>query len=94
MEEMFEIEVETLFMPDENGNDVEYAICDDFEFEGKKYIVLCKVEGDAISDEDEIYMYEEDGEELLISSIEDEAEEEKVLAYYDQLCEEFDEDEE
>ena len=65
-----EVEIETIVMTDEEGNDIEYVIIDEFEDDGTSYLVMVKAD-DAEEDEaeavifkqveasDEEYVYEE-----------------------------------
>lgn len=81
-EEMMELE--TLLLPDENGNETEYAILDTFDFEDKLYMVICEVENNTIDDENaELLRYTvaEDGG-FILDSIEDEEEFNRAVAYY------------
>ena len=80
-EEMMELE--TILLPDENGNEQEYAILDTFDFEEKLYMVVCLVEDNAINDDDaELLRYTVDGEDIILDSIEDEEEFNRAVAYY------------
>ena len=89
------IEIETITMPMEDGTEQEFAILDDFEFEGKTYIVVSMIKDDDIDEDIYIYGYQEDGDDVIIDYIEDDEEYEKVCAAYDELCEaEWEEDEE
>jgi len=72
------------FTYDLNGKIMEWAITDNFEFEGKKYIVCAEVIGDALSDEG-LYLFEsvsEDGEEITVKNIDSEEEYERVVDAY------------
>lgn len=82
-EEFFD--VDTLLVTEDDGTETEYAVLDKFSFEDKKYTVLAVITGDSIGDEDLLFAYEEEGEDMIISNIEDDAEFERVSAYYDQL---------
>ena len=86
-------EVDTIFIPNDEGGEDEYAILDEFEFEGKKYMVLSEIEADDTLGEDEyLYAYTEDGDDIELSEIEDDEEFDKVTAYYDSLMQEEDEE--
>lgn len=89
-EEMFE----TLLIPMEDGTEIECAILDDFEVLGKKYIIVGTIEGDELTDEEYLYSYEEEGEDIIISSIEDDDELEAVYAEYEKLIAEAEAEEE
>lgn len=80
-EEMMELE--TILLPDEDGNEQEYAILDTFNFEERQYMVICEVEGDTIDDENaELLRYRVENEEIILDSIEDEDEFNRAVAYY------------
>lgn len=77
------LELETILLPDEDGNDQEYAILDTFSFEDKQYMVICQVEGDTIDDSDsELLRYTVEGEDMILDSIEDDEEFNRAVAYY------------
>lgn len=80
-EEMMELE--TILLPDEDGNEQEYAILDTFNFEERQYMVICQVEGDTIDDANsELLRYRVEGEDIFLDSIEDDNEFERAVAYY------------
>jgi len=89
-EEMFE----TLLIPMEDGTEMECAILDDFEVLGKKYIVVGPIEGDELTDEEYLYSYEEEGEDIIITSIDSDEELEAVYAEYEKLIAEAEAEEE
>ncbi|MBR3392587.1 MAG: DUF1292 domain-containing protein [Firmicutes bacterium] len=92
-DEQLNFEVDTIFIPNDEGGEDEYAILDEFEFEGKKYMVLSEIEADDTLGEDEyLYEYTEDGDDIELSEIEDDEEFDKVTAYYDSLMQEEDEE--
>jgi len=68
------------------GKEIELAIVDRFEFEGKTYAVSALVEGDEIS-EDGLFVYriEGEGESAEISKIEDPDEYSRVADAYAQI---------
>lgn len=86
------MEVETVFIPMEDGSEMECAILDQFELDGKQYMIVASVDNDELSDEDYVYSYTEDEDGLLISSIDDDEEFQRVADYYDQLCQEEEEE--
>ncbi|MCL2575350.1 MAG: DUF1292 domain-containing protein [Defluviitaleaceae bacterium] len=53
-----EIEIESIVMTDEDGNDVEYMIIDEFEQNGTNYLVMIRME-DIDSDEVEAVIFKE-----------------------------------
>lgn len=72
-----------------DGKEVEYAITEEFDFEGKHYILCGVVEGDEIHDE-EVYMFRAVMEEndITVESIETEEEYDRIVeAYYAALVE-------
>lgn len=67
---------------DKNGNEVEMAVVDEFEVDGKSYVAAGLIEGDTIS-EDGVYIYRvKDGEDFDVEKIENEEEYEKVAEAY------------
>ena len=81
-------EVDTIVLTEDDGTTTEYAVLDKFSFEGKDYTILAEVNGEDIADDEFIYTYETEGEDMIISSIEDDDEFERVSAYYSSLGEE------
>lgn len=80
-EEMVEYDT---FTYDLNGKVMEWAITDEFEFEGKKYIVCAEVVGDSLSEEG-LYLFEkveDDGEEITVKNIDSEEEYDKAVDAY------------
>ena len=78
------------FTYDLNGKVMEWAITDEFEFEGKKYIVCAEVVGDSLSEEG-LYLFEslsDDGKEITVSNINSEEEYERVVDAYCAMSEE------
>ena len=82
------MEVETVFIPMEDGTEMECAILDTFELDGKQYMIVSAIDDDALADEDYVYSYTEDSDGLLISSVDDDEEFARVSEYYERLCEE------
>lgn len=76
-------ELETITLFDEAGNEVDYMIDDEFEFQGKTYLVLCE------NDESEdalLYFIEECGEDdFVLKAVEDDDEFDEVSEYYNSL---------
>ena len=72
-----------------NGKTMEWAITEEFEFEGKTYIVCAEVIGDALSDEG-LYLFEgiSEGEEITVRNIDSEEEYNRVVDAYCELSEE------
>lgn len=90
-EEMLEFSVITLPMDD--GTEQEFAIMDEFEFNGSMYMVVSAVNGDEIEDDMFLYRFREDGDDLIVDYIDDEEEYAAAVAAYEELCElEDDED--
>ena len=72
------------FTFDMNGKVTEWAITDEFDYEGKKYIVCAEVIGDTLSDEG-LYLFESvslEGDEITVQNIASEEEYDKVVEYY------------
>ena len=76
---------DTVMITVSSGADKEFAIMDEFDFEGKHYIVVSPVEGNQVQEGLYIYSAVVSGEELEVSRIEDAEEFEKVSAYYEAL---------
>ena len=76
------VEYET-FTYELNGKTMEWAIIEEFEFEGKTYIVCAEVLGDELSDEG-LYLFEgtSEGEEITVRNIDSEEEYNKVVDAY------------
>ena len=86
-EEMY-IEIDTIMIPLEDGTEMECAIMDEFEAEGRGYIVLSPIEeGDQIGEDEYLYRYEEDGDDMILSYIDDDAELERISDLYAEMCE-------
>lgn len=69
-----------------NGKDIEFAITEEFDFEGKHYILCGEVTGDEINDE-EVYLFRAvmEDTEITVESIETEEEYDRIVeAYYAQ----------
>ncbi len=71
------------------GKTMEWAITEEFEFEGKTYIVCAEVIGDELSDEG-LYLFEgiSEGEEITVRNIDSEEEYNRVVDAYCNLSEE------
>ena len=82
-----EMSFETFILPMEDGTEQEFAILDEFEFEGKGYILVSAVEDDELSEELVLYNCEYDGEDMIINYIEDETEYKRVAEAYDAMAE-------
>lgn len=66
-----------------NGKTMEWAITEEFEFEGKTYIVCAEVVGDELSDEG-LYLFEgvSEGDEITVRNIDSEEEYNRVVDAY------------
>lgn len=85
-----EMEMETMFLTLDDDTEVECGILGVFAvegIEGKEYIALLPLEDETVL----LYQYEEDGEEVELSVIEEDAEFDKVSEAFYEL---FDEEEE
>lgn len=89
-------DIETIFVPGEDGSEIECAIMDEFECDGKNYMVVAEITADGeVSEDDWIFrIEEEEGEDIFISSIEDEEEWAKVSAAWEAILAEEEDDEE
>lgn len=86
--EMEEMETMTLTLDDDT--ELNCGIIGVFEVDGVEYIALLPEDDDTVL----IYQYNEDGEEVELSLIEDDDTFEKVSQAFDDLWEDEDEDEE
>lgn len=82
------VEYET-FTYELNGKSMEWAITEEFAYEGKNYIICGEVLGDEISDEG-LYIFEgtSEGEEITVKNIETEAEYNRIVEAYCKHCDE------
>lgn len=66
-----------------NGKTMEWAITEEFEFEGKTYIVCVEVIGDTLSEEG-LYLFEgiSEGDEITVRNIDSEEEYNRVVDAY------------
>ena len=78
---------------EEPGEEMEFALVDGFDYKDKSYSVLVTVT-DNEEEAEMVIMEEIEGEngEILLASI-DENIEDEIYDYYDQLCDEYFEDE-
>lgn len=76
---------DTVMITVSNGAEKEFAIMEEFDFEGKHYIVVSPVENNQVQEGLYIYGAVVSGEEMEISRIEDAEEFEKVSAYYEAM---------
>lgn len=71
---------EKILLINENGEEVEFMVDDQFDFEGKTYLVLCENE-----DSEDAFLFkveEDENGEMMLKEVEDEDEYEKVSAFY------------
>lgn len=83
MEELYTYD--TVMIPISTGEEKEFAIMNEFDFEEQHYIVVSPVEGDEILDDCYVYQAVEAEDGLEISQIEDEEEFAKVAAFVESL---------
>lgn len=76
-------EYDTVMIPLSSGKEQEFAIMEEFDFEDSHYIVVSPVMNDEIQEGCYVYRCVETDDELEISRIEDAAEFEKVIAYFE-----------
>ncbi|MBQ8624867.1 MAG: DUF1292 domain-containing protein [Agathobacter sp.] len=77
------------FVLEMNGKEIEFAITEEFDYEGKHYILCGEVNGDEINDE-EVYLFRAvmEENEITVESIETEEEYDRIVeAYYEQNVE-------
>jgi uncharacterized protein YrzB (UPF0473 family) len=89
-----DLDIETIVIPDEEGNEVEFEVYMKFDVEdtGHKYMILIPLDDDEEMEEDDevvAFRYEEEGEEYTLYFIEDEAEWEVVEATFETLQQEL-----
>ncbi|GAK42262.1 DUF1292 domain-containing protein [Paenibacillus urinalis] len=69
---------EIIYITDEEGNDEEFEVIMTFDVDGSdaKYMMVVPVEAEEDEDESEVYAfrYEEDGDDIKLFTIQDEAE--------------------
>ena len=68
-----------------NGEETEFAITEEFDYEGKHYILCGEVNGDEINDE-EVYLFRAvvEENEITVESIDTEEEYDRIVeAYYE-----------
>ena len=82
-----EMSFETFILPMDDGTEQEFAILDEFEFEGKGYILVSAVLDDELAEEMVLYNCEYDGDDMIINYIEDEEEYKRVAEAYDTMAE-------
>ncbi len=76
---------DTIMITVSNGAEKEFAIMEEFDFEGKHYIVVSPVENNEVLGGLYIYRAVVCGEELEVSRIEEAEEFEKVSVYYESM---------
>jgi len=83
-EELLEYDTFKLEM---NGKEVEFAITEEFDFEGKHYILCGEVTGEEVNDE-EVYLFSAVVEEndITVESIDSEEEYDRIVEAYYELC--------
>lgn len=85
-EEMMELETFTLTMDDDTEQD--FAILDEFEFEGKMYMVVSRIDGDLVEEDMVLFRFHEDGEDIIVEYIDDDEEHDRAADAYAAICEE------
>ncbi len=73
------------FVLEWNGEETEFAITEEFDYEGKHYILCGEVNGDEINDE-EVYLFRAvvEENEITVESIDTEEEYDRIVeAYYE-----------
>ena len=84
-------EADIITLEFDDGEDVECEIMGIFDVDGKEYIALVPLDG---SDDVYIYVYKEQGEdEFELIDIDDDKEFEKVVAEFDKIVDEDEEEE-
>ena len=82
MQEEFK-EYATFTTTNKEGNEIEMAVMDEFEFEHKNYVVGALIEDNTVC-EDGLYIFrvKEFGEDILVEKISDQAEYQKIAQAY------------
>lgn len=70
--EMEYMDVEVIVMTDENGEDVEWAILDEFNMGGQDYMILSPSIDGVCGGQVEYFSVTEDGDDLSMELVEDE----------------------
>jgi len=81
---------EVIMIPDEEGGEEAFEVIMTFEVEdGRKYLLAVSAEGDSDEEEEEVYAfrYEENGDDLDLFLIEDDAEWEMVEEMFNTMME-------
>ena len=70
-----------------NGKEIEFAITEEFDFEGKHYILCGEINGEEINDE-EVYLFraEMEEDEITVESIDTEEEYDRIVEAYYEMC--------
>ena len=76
---------DTVLIPVSNGEEKEFAIMNEFDFEGQHYIVVSPVVGEEIQEGFYLYRASETEDGLDIAQIENAEEFEKVAAHFEGL---------
>lgn len=86
------MEYEVVILELDDGTEAEFAILENFEAEGKKYVLLGLVKDDMVTDneDDMLFMRDEtddscDAEEIILTMIESDEEYEHVIDEYMKL---------
>lgn len=78
---------DTFMLELDDGTEQEFAIIDEFDYGQKHYLVVSRVEGDVIDEDMTIYEGQEDGDDIIVTYIEDEAAFNEIAEYYNSLFE-------
>lgn len=81
-------EYEVINITISDGTEREFAIVDRFEVDDRRYIAVSLVEGDEIKEDIFIYACVDEGEEIEVSTIDDEDEYAKVVEEYTKIMSE------
>ena len=85
MQEEFK-EYATFVTTNKDGNEIEMAVMDEFEFEHKNYVVGALIEGDTVNEEGfYIFRVKEMGDEIKTEKISNPTEYQKIAQAYMQL---------
>lgn len=79
-EEQF-VDLETVMLSTADG-EIECAILDYFDFEGKKYAIVSPVVEDAVSDTVEIFRYKENGDDITFDIVSDKKQFNRIAQAY------------
>ena len=84
-------EREYVFIPDDEGNEEKFEVIYEFETDDKRYILVTPADADDDDEEAEVYAFrfEEDGQDMRLFPIEEDAEWDMIEEVFNTLDYEF-----